>query len=226
MKKIVNTLALALITGMTINIHAAEAEKVKEIAHYLPTGARTTTCVVKEDQDQDIKVNLQGHSKNDFQIKVFAPDKKMILKKKIKAGKYEPLEIVIPKDEKTGQYKILFMNLFEHKSKIKVPLTDLPEVYPTKYWAQSKQYNFFLKPVEGESFKFAFRPNKSSAVVVDSASGKVLGKGTAGKEFETEIGKDGAWIKTNARYNITKQLIVLSVSPEKWFAPEIDKSKK
>ncbi len=245
MKKVTNLIIAVFVGGIISNSYAEtgkapeatkktvvvekapESEKVPQKAvYYLPCGARMTKCIIKEDQDQDIKINLRGYSKNDFQVKVIGPEKKMIVNQKVKAEKYAPLEIVIPKDGQTGQYVIMFVNLFEHKSKIEVPLTDLPEVYPTKYWAQSNKYDFFVKPVEGESMKFTFRPNKSSALVVDAVDGKILAKGTGGIEFEAEVGKNGAWIKTKARYNISKQQIVLSVSPEKWFAPETNESKK
>ncbi len=199
--------------------------KAAQSTQPLPIGMRATRCIIKEDKDQDIKIKFSGTSKVDFKLKVFDPQNKEVIGKDIKAGTYNPLEIMIPKDEKTGQYTILITKLIEHKASLKVPLTDLPEVFVTNYWSQFAPAKYFVKPVDGKPFEMSFRPSSRPGAIVDAESGRLLAESKKGEWINAQIPPHGAWLSTVARYIAVKPQIVISVNPDKWFAPDKDKIK-
>jgi len=199
--------------------------KAVQSSQPLPIGMRETRCIIKEDKDQDIKVRLSGSSKVGFKLKVFDPQNKEIIDKNIESGVYKPLEIIIPKDEKTGQYTILIKKLLEHKASLKIPLTSLPEVFVTNYWSQFAPAKYFVKPVDGKSFKMSFRPSSRPGTIIDAETNKVLAASKKGEWVDAQIPTHGAWISTVARYIAIKPQIVISVSSDKWFAPDKDKMK-
>ncbi len=189
-----------------------------------PFAPGNNICVIKEDEDQEIDINLNCRSNADFSVQVFDTEDKEIKNVKIPAGAYSPYLIKIPKDGKTGQYSIIITGFVENKGQMNAPLTSLPEVYYIpKSWSQSQEGKYFCKLISGKSDTLTVRGHKSAGIITDSLGEKELASSKTGEEMKVTVPENGIIIKSKARYVHVSEPVILSATSERWFQPDPDK---
>lgn len=188
-------------------------------------------CIVREDKDQSFDIKLVGMiGRGGMPVQVFDPTNQKIVDQVVPTGTYSPYRITVPRDGKTGQY-VIFIRARQNApfDDLRAPLTDLPEVYHTTYWAQQPDW---LPPRPSRFFTRLSGTAKETLEItahgargrITSADGKaVLAKGVGTMKAEVDLA--GAWIESEAGYTWTSgKALDLSVAPERWFMPAPDKS--
>lgn len=179
-------------------------------------------CVVREDQDQEIRVQIIGTvgDANGLAVQAFGPDGGLISHTTVPAGKHFPFVIALPKDGKTGQY-VVFMDWNKRGNALSLPLTTLPEIYQVRDWASVDRY-FTRSPtadpceitISGETAA-VFAPDKQ--VCLGSTSREK-------KELLLCIGPEGVWVGSNGGgfrtiYTRDKSPLFVSANANRWFWP-------
>jgi hypothetical protein len=196
--------------------------------------------VVREDKDEAFVINIIGHiGKSGAPVIVLDPDNKKIIETRLQPPLQAGYKITVPRDGKTGQYSILIQNDEPVATPIQLPLTTLPgEVYqmtPTM-WVQrgheDRPFTRFYTRSRGrepETIKIAL-VRRHRAQIIDAATGRVLSQrsvpdGAAGPDdfVEAKVGPQGVWIQAWGIYVSPQTPLTLSVSPERWFAPNQSK---
>lgn len=203
-------------------MYACYGKEKTDMIQSQPFPIGKTFCILKEDSDREIALKFFGESKADLSITVLDPENKKIIAENIPAGTYAPHKIVIPKDNLVGQY-VVTLKTKEHLARLKVPISDLPEVYLSKYWSQFVPSRFFVRTPAGVRRKISVKPLKRPGIITDASNGKIIAISKKGENMEAEIGEKGAWVETEARYVSLNEYFALAVSPEKWFAPQKEK---
>src|SRR5690606_28836988 len=71
-----------------------------------------TRCIVREDADRPIAVRFTGivgaGGKGGFPVRVFDPDRRLVIEADVPEGAHAPFTITIPEDGITGQYVIFY----------------------------------------------------------------------------------------------------------------------
>jgi hypothetical protein len=190
---------------------------------------RPVRCVVREDKDQEIKVQILGrvHQAEGAEVQAFGPDGKLISRNKAPAGLHDPFTLVLPADGKTGEYTLLIKAT--QADDLLVPLTSLPEVYVAGAWVTANMAGdnrphparFFTRPRGNEPCEVLIEGERAKLFGADRRT--LLGNGKE-KAFSVRIGTEGAWVwnwmgGVSNSYVADKAPLILSVSPDRWFAP-------
>lgn len=177
-----------------------------------------TRCLIKETEDIDIDLNFKGSTVADVQIVIFDPDGKRVLSTEIKEKAEKRNPVIVPKDGKTGIYTV-FIAGKDNNSKLRVPISTLPEIYCVKYWVQSTPCRFFINCLSDADRKMVITPHKAPGSITNKTGDKVLAETQNGGALQLEVPKDGIWFISKAHYVNSDTWAVLAVSPERWFAP-------
>ena len=181
-------------------------------------GKRWSRILIKEDADQNIALDIQGISTRDIPIVVRNPDGKEIFSVKISAKISERKPIIIPKDGQIGVYSIFILGR-DTVSKFNVPISPLPEIYCPRYWSQARPSRFFINIPKGWKRDFTITARKSPGIITNRKSDKTLAQTTSGEALSVVMPPDGIWFSTRGRYVTPLEQAIISVSPERWFAP-------
>ncbi|MHC4872401.1 MAG: exo-rhamnogalacturonan lyase family protein [Planctomycetota bacterium] len=192
----------------------------KKICGYPVDPAGSNYTIINEEKDQEIIIRINGEIENDnFFIKIYDPDGKLIVEENVRKGFYFPKEIRIVKDNKTGNY-IIFNNAKQGAKwdRLYIPLSDLPEIYPVGSWLSAFKNWIYIK--SEKPAKYSIVTHRSFGEIVSRDRKKKLAVSKKGKAMDVEIGPAGAWLTTKGVYIYSKPDVILSISPEKWFSPE------
>jgi hypothetical protein len=188
--------------------------------------------IVREDKDEEFKISLFGKNtpknKEDREIQVYNPNNQKIIQKRIPYGYHSAFEVTVPQDGLTGQYVIFLLSrTTEEGSGFYAPLTKLPgEVYcplSPAYGQISYPTHYFTRASNDALQKLTLRPYESPGFITNAKGDKVLASTDKGEALTTEVGREGAWIVFNSRYTYFKEPLILSLTPDRWFAPSADK---
>lgn len=177
-------------------------------------------AVIHEDEDQIIDISINGTIKNDnFKIMVYNPAGKLIIDEKVKAGAHYPKTFILDKDNMTGDY-VVFNSSKQGKihDTIYAPLTCLKEVYYSNLWTNPYRGKMFFKSYDNQ--KYSIKPHVSSGEIYSVDMKERIAVSRKGEAMEVTAGTDGAWILSKAMYIKCKPSVLLSVAPERWFAPK------
>jgi hypothetical protein len=178
-------------------------------------------CIVRKDKSEPFTVSVRGQIGPDgVPVKVFGPDNKPVIETTVQADGSAPQALTV-NDPRTGQFTI-FVKARDGTDHLFVPLTALPEVYRVGYWGQHQSARFFTRSAGEQPESVEITPHRSAGSVLTDDQ-QMLGSSTAGEPIHAEIGPQGAWIVMEARYVHLKNPVTLSVSRDRWFAPDADK---
>ncbi len=190
---------------------------------------KPTRVVVRKDVDQDFKVYINGivTAVNGFDIQAFDPDGKLVARQRVASGQ-QNVEMVVPRDGKTGQY-VLFVGALQNDN-VFVPFTTLPEVYCHTFWtACNDPQRFFTRSPSEQPMKLTITPARAPSTILARNQVTELANTETGERMEVDVGSEGVWVWNRACYiggfrdGDDKKPVILSISPERWFMPE-DKS--
>jgi hypothetical protein len=178
-----------------------------------------TRCVIREPVDQAIMLRLVGSvGDGGVPLRVLAPDGAPLLSMTVPAGRHFPFQLTIPADGRTGEYVVL-LGLRDVKDQLQVPLSDLPEVYPVLRWSQHAPTRFFVRARGAAPEPIAVQPHKSRGVIATPVDDRLLASTESGDMLQAETGPDGVWVDLRCRYAHAPAVLVLAVSPDRWFSP-------
>lgn len=191
--------------------------------------AANDICIIKEDSDREITLNIKAYTKVPYSYSVYGTENELIGSKTEEIGSTGSV-FTIPKDGRTGQYAVVFRGLVESKMTIDVPFTDLPEVYfISKYWSQRLPSRYFAKPYNRKTDKLELSNHvmpgavfKSDGVTLLVQTDSVIG---TDKKLSFTIPEDGFIVSSKARYISSTQPLLFSVSPSNFFEPDALKRK-
>ena len=186
-------------------------------------------CIVREDQDQEIKAHIVGTvgQAEGLEVQAFGPDGALISRTTVPRGRHSSFAISLPKDGRTGQY-VLFVKRARKGDDLSMPLTELPEVFLVKGWAAGgngdRYAQYFTRSPGAEPCAISIRGERTKLFAADKRT--LLGFTDKVKKAATvNIGPEGAWIwcfmaaVTNS-YAADGSPVVVSTSPDRWFWPD------
>lgn len=182
-------------------------------------------CVVREDQDQEIKVHLIGMvmQTKGAEVQAFGPDGSLINRTTVPAGRHASYAITLPKDGKKGEYVLLVS-----RADISLPLTTLSEVFLLDKWQSPRPAQYSTRSPGAEPYEISI--GGSSAKLFSADKRTLLGftdnlkhVKNGIKEVTRRVGPEGAWIC--GKHGVDSYVsdgtpVVVSTSPERWFWPD------
>jgi hypothetical protein len=187
-------------------------------------------CVVREDRDQEIQVQLRGTvgQTNALVVQAFGPDGALISCTTVPHGRHAPFVITLPRDGQTGQY-VLFVKRPLQGDDISLPLTKLPEVFLIGRWAAySDRYGtqparYYTRSPGDEPLDMSISGDRTMLMAADQRT--LLGYTDKTKKAETvRIGPEGAWLcawgAAGSHYAADGLPVIVSTSPARWFWPD------
>jgi hypothetical protein len=179
-------------------------------------------CVIREDQDQEIKVQIVGTvgQTNGLSVQAFGPDGLLISRTTVPAGRHFPFGIKLPKDGKTGQY-VVFVDWNNRGNLLSLPLTALPEVYQAKDWASVGLY--FTRSPAAEPCEVSIIGERAVVFAADKQT-SLDSTSMEKKEVLRRIGPEGVWLGSGGAgfrttYAADKAPLVVSANAGRWFLP-------
>ncbi len=183
--------------------------------------------ILREDQDQAIKVHITGlvRQTNGIGVQAFGPDGALISRTVVPPGRHSSFVITLPADGKTGPY-VVFVERTQQGNDLSVPLTVLPEVFLVSGWGTepggTRQAQYFTRGPGGGPCEIAVGGETLKVVSPDKLT--VLGfTDKVKKEDTVRIGPEGAWICANGAYKNAYAAdgtpLIVAISPERWFQP-------
>lgn len=191
---------------------------------YSGRNGKWSRIILQEKSDSDIILKFYCTTTVDIPIKIYDSDKQEIKNLNIPEGKHYPFVVSIPKDHKTGQYTI-FIAINLSKSKLRVPLSSLPEIYyiPSGWWDQFGRSRFFVQNPSGVEDNINIY-HKLTVKLRDKSNQNLLAESLVSndlkKPFKIIIPQEGGWIDYQTTYLRIDKPLVLSVSPERSFIPD------
>ncbi len=184
-------------------------------------------CIIREDVDQDIPIRFSGvvgqGGEGGFPVRIADPNKTLVLAEDVPEGSHSPFVLTIPKDGITGQY-VIFFKTRDNKDKLLSPLTSLPEVYHAKNWNQNGPTRFFVRSRDEQPYVLEVGPLKGKGAILDrKGTAELAVVKTSGEPMHAEVGPDGVWLTLQCRYVNFVEPITVAISPERWFAPDLEK---
>lgn len=180
-------------------------------------------CVVREDQDQEIKVQIVGTvgDTNGLAVQAFGPGGNLISRTTVPAGRHLPFTIKLPKDGKTGQY-VVFIDWNKRGNALSLPLTTLPEVYLVKMWVTADQY--FTRSPAAEPCEIEISGVQAAVFAADKQT-CVGSTNKTDKELRLSVGPEGVWVGSGGAgfttsYLADKYPLVVSANASRWFWPD------
>ena len=179
-------------------------------------------CIVRKDKPGPIPVSIFGTvAKDGVKVKVFGPDNKVLTETTVPEGTHAPFEMTVA-DAGPGEY-VVFIKARDAKDELYAPLTNLPEVYVTRYWSQHMECRYFTRSPGDTPVRFKVKPHVAKMMLMTDDQ-KVLASTDKGEEIECVVGPKGAWLIGRTRYAQADQPLVLAYGPDRWFAPSPDKA--
>ena len=185
-------------------------------------------CIIREDQDQEIKAHVIGTvgQTNGLEVQAFGPDGAVISRTTVPPGRHSSFAIGLPKDGQTGDY-VLFVKRARKGDDLSLPLTVLPEVFLVKGWAAGgngdRCAQYFTRSPGAEPCEISIRGERTKLFAADKRT--LLGFTDKAKKSATvKIGPEGAWIwcfmaAVTNRYAADGAPVIVSTSPDRWFWP-------
>jgi hypothetical protein len=199
-------------------------------------------CIAREDKDQAFEIHITGYvDKNGAALRVFDPNHKKIVDTTIAPGVHSGETVTVPRDGVTGQYVIFLKDktVDNYSPPIQAPLTTLPgEVYclpANSYWLQGgldmKPFTrFFTRSTSTRPETIALQPaRRARAQFIAANTNKVLADhtpvdiATDADVIKADVGPQGAWVVTWGNFPVPRTPMILSVTPDRWFMPDVDK---
>jgi hypothetical protein len=185
-----------------------------------------TRCIIREDVDQELVLRFTGlvgqGGKGGFPVKVYGPDNTCLLETEVPEGAHAPYTVNLPKDKATGQY-VVFFRARDVADRLVAPLTELPEVYHVANWQQNGPTRFFTRATGDVPLAVTIGPISGQGQILDRSGSRLLAKLEWGESMSAEAGPDGLWIDLQCRYAGVTPRLILSITPERWFAPDAEK---
>ncbi len=178
-------------------------------------------CVLRKDKPGALPLQIFGTvGVAGVKVKVFGPDNKPLVETTIPSGAHAPFAWPVP-DAGVGEY-VVFIRAGDNKDSMYAPISDLPEVYVTSYWSQHMECRYFTRSPGEATVRIKVQPHKGSATVMTDDQ-TVLASTDKGDEVSCDVGPKGVWVLLKTRYAHANPPIVLSYSPDRWFAPSEEK---
>jgi len=209
--------------------HCAHPEAARALGAAQPMprhSVRPTVVVLREDQDQDFKVFINGDVKKDkgFDVQVYDPTGSPAASMHVPAG-VQALELTVPSDGKTGQY-VMIVGATQNDICF-APFTNLPEVYVTGFWTSGdSQTRLFTRSAgdAGATTKMTFSPHQGPGTIFAADQETTLATTETGESMTLDIGTEGVWAWNRSTYmgasRDTDKPLILSISPDRWFMPD------
>lgn len=183
-------------------------------------------CVVREDLDHEIALRFTGAvgkgGKGGFPVRVYSPDNRLVLDAEVPEGIHAPYVMTLPKDGMTGQY-VVFFRARDGADNLMAPLSELPEVYHVTHWQQNGPTRFYTQAPEGEKISVTVGPISGQGQILNRTGDRLLAQLMWGESMTADVDQDGVWIALQCRYAGVAPRVLLSITPERWFAPDEDK---